>query len=88
MNCHKLKIHPPYFNEVRKGRKTFEIRENDRDFQPNDLVVLQEYEPPVEGLYREGVFTGREMVFQIGYVTAFMQRPDFVVFSLLPWEEK
>jgi|GEM_PF-2204631 len=43
--CHELKTHPPYFAEVVKGNKTFELRKNDRDFRVGDKLRLCEYEP-------------------------------------------
>jgi len=88
MTAHELKILPPYFEEVRKGRKTFEIRENDRDYQTGDTVILQEYDPAVEGLNREGRYTGRVAWFKIGYVTAYRQIPGYVVFSLLKLDSR
>lgn len=46
---HELKIWPQYYCRVADGSKTFEIRKNDRGFQPGDKVVLKEYDPtPVE----------------------------------------
>lgn len=46
---HELKIWPQYYCRVADGSKTFEVRRNDRGFQPGDIVVLKEYDPtPVE----------------------------------------
>ncbi|MEM5599315.1 DUF3850 domain-containing protein [Niallia circulans] len=42
---HFLKIQPQYFEEVRNGNKSFEIRKNDRDFKVGDTLYLQEYNP-------------------------------------------
>lgn len=44
---HELKIWPQYFSRVIDGSKTFEVRKNDRGFQPGDEVVLREYDPTV-----------------------------------------
>jgi hypothetical protein len=42
---HDLKIHPEPFAQARAGRKRYEIRRDDRDFQVGDLVRLQEWDP-------------------------------------------
>jgi hypothetical protein len=41
---HELKCWPKYFAALLTGRKTFEARKNDRDFQVDDLVVLREWD--------------------------------------------
>lgn len=40
---HHLKIKPEFYQAVIEGRKPFEIRYNDRNFQVNDRVILEEY---------------------------------------------
>lgn len=83
MAHHDLKILPPYFEAVASGKKTFEIRQDDRGFQAGDAVTLKEYTPP-SGL-SDGRLTGRNITFRIGYVTAFEQQLGWVVFSLIPY---
>ena len=31
------------FNAIERGDKTFEVRYNDRNYQPHDILVLQEH---------------------------------------------
>lgn len=83
---HELKILPPYFEAVIDGRKTFEIRKDDRGFQAGDTVTLREYDPEYKGYHRseEQMYTGRKHSAGIGYVTAYEQQPGYVVFSLVP----
>lgn len=38
MKLHELKIKYEYLKEVQAGRKTFELRKNDRDYQVGDLI--------------------------------------------------
>ncbi|BBN97471.1 DUF3850 domain-containing protein [Sporolactobacillus terrae] len=74
MVTHKIKILPEYFKAVAEGRKTFEIRNNDRNYREGDTVVLQEW---------DGQYTGFQITKQIGFVTDFEQKPGYVVFGLV-----
>ncbi len=62
MKVHELKTWPEYFEAVRIGKKTFEVRTNDRDFQVDDIMVLKEYRPLMDE------FTGREVLATITYI--------------------
>jgi len=42
---HNLKTYPSDFEAVLSGKKTFEIRYNDRDFAEGDTLVLEEWDP-------------------------------------------
>lgn len=42
---HNLKILPNYFQDVYSGKKMFEVRLNDRDYQVGDMLYLQEWSP-------------------------------------------
>jgi hypothetical protein len=73
---HELKTWPEFFVPVLDGRKTFEIRKNDRDFQVGDCLELYEWHPKVEA------YTGRATVRYVSYITAFGQYPGYVVMGL------
>lgn len=79
---HELKIRPLYFDAVNEGRKTFEIRKNDRGFQNSDLLMLREWSP------EEG-YSSRSLEFEVGYVFPlseyFGPENDYVILSLLPY---
>lgn len=45
MKVHELKTVQPFFDMIFYGRKRFELRKNDRDFNFDDILVLREYEP-------------------------------------------
>ena len=77
MREHILKITPEYFELVDSGLKTFEIRKNDRDYKSGDIVVLNEY------LLDKNEYTGAKITRTIGFVCDFMQKDEYVVFSLL-----
>lgn len=62
MSIHYLKTVQPFFNEVKKGIKTFEHRRNDRNFQVGYEVILQEYD------MMHNSFSGEEIKVTITYV--------------------
>lgn len=39
---HQLKIEKKYFDQIVEGKKTFEVRKNDRDFHVGDYLGLNE----------------------------------------------
>ena len=42
---HTLKTWPEFFEHLLFERKTFEVRKNDRGFEPGDDLVLREFSP-------------------------------------------
>lgn len=71
---HKLKIYPEYYQAVIEKRKPFEIRNNDRNFQSQDDIILNEY--------KDGEYTGRfcvgiiQDIFDISFLM-----PGYVAFT-------
>ena len=57
---HELKILPEYFEAVKSGVKTFEIRINDRNYQEGDMLILKEW--------YHGKYTGRELKKYVNYI--------------------
>jgi hypothetical protein len=78
---HFLKIQYKYFEAVRDGLKTFEIRKNDRNFKVGDHVVLKQL---TENSNFNTEYTGYSLEFEIGYICDYAQKENYVVFSLIP----
>lgn len=80
---HELKTVPTYFEEVWSGRKTFEIRLNDRNFQVGDTLVLKEWSTVKE------IFTGKAIEAKITHVflgPAFGLEAGYAILSFNPNE--
>lgn len=74
---HHIKCNKITFEETLKGSKPFEIRRNDRYYQKFDNVIMSEFDAD------KNKYTGRKLSFEIGFVTNYAQRDDYVVFSCL-----
>ena len=76
MKHHYLKILPDYYDHVKSGDKTFEVRLNDRDYQVNDVLHLQEF--------MNGEYTGRELVKVVSYILNNPKycKEDYVIMSI------
>lgn len=64
---HALKLTQPYFDDVAKGDKSFEVRKLDRPYEVGDYLALNEY---VDEKY-----TGRFMVAKIKYILTASEIP-------------
>jgi hypothetical protein len=62
MKIHELKTWPEYFKTVVDGRKTFELRKNDRGFRTMDRLILREWDPET------GEYTGDSIHADVTYV--------------------
>ena len=60
MKSIEKKILPKYFRAVRKEEKNFELRKDEDNAQPGDVLILMEWE--------NGEYTGRTEVRRIRYV--------------------
>lgn len=63
MKVHDLKIKPLYFQAILDGRKSFEIRYNDRNYEEGDILILREN---TSG--RKDGYTGRSMRCIVNFV--------------------
>lgn len=59
------KILPEYFNDVKSGIKTFEVRKDEDDIQVGDILMLEEWNP--DGVLTGG-YTGRCIRRRVKYV--------------------
>jgi len=57
---HYIKILPEYYRAIESGKKTFEVRFNDRNYQVYDILHLQEW--------LNGGYTGREITAEVTYM--------------------
>lgn len=62
---HELKTHAPYFAAVSEGRKTFEVRKDDRGFQTGEVLWLREYFPDRDQSFR---YSGNAEFARITYI--------------------
>lgn len=58
---HYLKISPKYYIDIKQNKKRFEVRYNDRGFQVDDILHLQEWTAS------DG-YSGREIMATITYI--------------------
>lgn len=67
---HILKVDPFFFQLMKEGTKTFELRYDDRDYMPNDTLTLKETKYSCEEM-EEGKpleFTGEELGREVHHV--------------------
>ncbi|EAC4010622.1 DUF3850 domain-containing protein [Listeria monocytogenes] len=67
---HKLKIESCHFEDILNNGKRIETRYNDRNFRVSDLLRLCEI--------KNAVFTGREMLVVVDFVTKCYQLEGYV----------
>lgn len=74
---HELKILPEYFNDVISGKKSFEIRKNDRPFKVGDLLALNEF---------NGNYTGNSCLVYVDYIldNPTYVKEDMVIMAIKP----
>lgn len=65
---HGIKCWMEFFEETWQGRKTFELRLNDRDYNVGDVVLLREFD------HIKRIYTGRIIT---GTITYLIEGPRF-----------
>lgn len=66
---HALKTWPEYFQLVKNGKKPFEVRRNDRNYQEGDTLLLREWHRGMQA------YTGEELTIKVTYI---LRDPEFV----------
>lgn len=85
MVTHKLKTWPNYWDAVKRGEKTFEVRRDDRGFQKGDVVVLEKYSPDEGYAWRDRRGHALTVTREISYILTGGQlgiEPGYVVLGL------
>ena len=59
---HDLKTWPTFYKDIETGIKRFEIRNDDRDFEVGDYLLLREYDQHI------GQYTGKSMFARVDYL--------------------
>jgi histidinol phosphatase-like PHP family hydrolase len=77
---HELKIYPWYYCAMATQKKKFELRENDRNYQVGDILVLKEFDPATKR------YTGFEMKCKVTYILTLseflMLDTEYVILSV------
>lgn len=85
MRTHQLKSWPKFFEPLQQGRRTHELRRNDRDFRVGDLLELHEY------LHETRTFPGRSCTMEVTSITSASEpcavsatalNPDYCILSV------
>lgn len=66
------------FQEMKAGRKTHDLRKNDREYAVGDRLLLQEYNQAY------GTYTGESLLMDITYITGRSTVPCAVSTAVLP----
>ena len=82
---HHLKSWPQFFKPIREGKRTHELRRNDRNFVVGDLLILHEFDPTTQ------LYTGDSCEVEVTSITSFAEpcavsdvamNPEFCIMSV------
>lgn len=84
---HELKCWPEFYREIESGRKTFELRKDDRGYRCGDVLLLREWRRNrIVNTIGDGDYTGRALRRTVTYVlSGDVIQPGFVCMSLAPF---
>ena len=100
MKIHELKLDTEYFDDVKSGLKTFEIRKNDRDYQVGDLLSLSRFGDGEHLKTKSGLYANKEnslkavilneadtILMVVTYITDYEQKDGYVVMGIEPYAQ-
>lgn len=77
MTVHHLKIKPEYLEAVASGKKTFELRRDDRGFKVGDTLLLELVDAP-------DCFAAVEVTYILRNVPEYGLEPGYAILSIKP----
>lgn len=86
INLHAIKCWRDFYRAIEAGDKKHELRKNDRNYQIDDILHLQEYDEITS------TYTGQSMLVQVTYisrnVSSWGLAEGFVIMSIAKLERK
>ena len=92
MKAHNLKLDTEYFDDVKSGKKSFEIRKDDRGYEVGDLLLLRRYKDGEFGVNRYYMMSSSfdmtdeeeadTITAVVTYVTNYAQQDGYVVLGI------
>jgi hypothetical protein len=64
VKTHRVKSWSWFFQAIKDGSKTHDLRKNDRDYEVGDFLELHEYDPT------DGTYSGDVVTAEITYMTS------------------
>ena len=78
----EIKLQQQFYDDVKTGRKPFELRKNDRDYQVGDILRIREINA-ILALNDEVNYTGREIYAEVTYaLTGWGLHPDYIALGI------